>query len=231
MFFELWDRVAGRGKIGLAKSNDLCAWDYQGVVLTEHFHLSYPYVFLWQDSYFMIPESHQAGCVLLYRALNFPTEWRYECTLLKDGFFVDASIFRWQEFWWMFVETNPAFKNDTLRLFYAEKLKGPWREHAHSPLLIDAVRARPAGRVIEWRGSPIRFGQDCKGIYGKAVRAFRVTDLTLKNYVEELLEPAPILSKGSDCWNAGGMHHIDTHYCASAQKFIAAVDGWRWAAN
>jgi hypothetical protein len=226
VFFEVWDGHAARGKIGLAKSSDGRSWVYQGIVLDEPFHLSYPYVFFWEDSYFMIPESYQADCVRLYRASNFPTQWRYECALLKDGFFVDASPFWWQDLWWMFVETNAKRKSDTLRLFFAKQLHGPWREHRHSPVMKDAAGVRPAGRVTEWNGTPMRFGQDCQGSYGKAVRAFRINKLSPSDYAEQLLHPDPILAKGSEYWNSGGMHHIDIQFCSSAGTFVAMVDGW-----
>jgi hypothetical protein len=227
VFFEVWDGLAARGKIGLATSSDGHSWVYQGIVLNEPFHLSYPYVFFWEDSYFMIPETHQAGSVRLYRASGFPTQWRYECTLLKDGFFADASPFRWQDLWWMFVETNAKLASDTLRLFFAERLFGPWREHRRSPVVKDATRARPAGRIIEWNGALIRFGQDCQGSYGKAVRAFRINKLSPSDYAEQLLHPDPILAKGSEHWNSGGMHHIDIQFCSSTGTFIAVVDGWK----
>ena len=38
------------------------------IVLAEPFHLSYPYVFEWQGSHYMIPESGAAKSVRLYRA-------------------------------------------------------------------------------------------------------------------------------------------------------------------
>jgi hypothetical protein len=36
-------------------SRDAFSWTYQGVVLREQFHLSYPYVFRWNEEIFLIP--------------------------------------------------------------------------------------------------------------------------------------------------------------------------------
>ncbi len=47
MFFEVLNRDAARGQIGLAVSDDGLKWTYQQIVLTEPFHLSYPYLFEW----------------------------------------------------------------------------------------------------------------------------------------------------------------------------------------
>ncbi len=49
MFFEALNRGSQRGEIALATSSNGYQWKYQRVVLAEPFHLSYPYVFKWQD--------------------------------------------------------------------------------------------------------------------------------------------------------------------------------------
>jgi hypothetical protein len=78
MFFEVMNGLTGKGEIGLAVSADSRQWTYEGVVLTEAFHLSYPYVFQWNGAYFMIPETGEAKAVRLYQAQCFPREWRLE---------------------------------------------------------------------------------------------------------------------------------------------------------
>src|SRR5436190_23412276 len=45
MFFEVLNRETDKGEIGLATSRNGVEWSYQQIVLTEEFHLSYPYVF------------------------------------------------------------------------------------------------------------------------------------------------------------------------------------------
>jgi hypothetical protein len=61
MFFEVMNWLTRLGEIGHAVSDDGVTWAYQQIVLSEPFHLSYPYVFEWKGDYFMIPESYQAG--------------------------------------------------------------------------------------------------------------------------------------------------------------------------
>jgi len=116
MFFEVLNKDTRRGEIGLATSEDGTNWKYKQIVIAEPFHLSYPYVFEWNNEYYLIPESYQANSIRLYKASNFPTEWSFVGNLLNDGFFVDSSIFRYADKWWMFAETNPDHKHDTLRL-------------------------------------------------------------------------------------------------------------------
>ncbi len=75
MFFEVFNWKANKGEIGLATSCDGMNWAYQQIVIAERFHLSYPYVFEWMNEYYLIPESHQAGSVRLYKG-----PWRPHAT-------------------------------------------------------------------------------------------------------------------------------------------------------
>lgn len=226
MFFEVLNWQAEKGEIGLATSEDGWNWTYQRIVLSEPFHLSYPYVFEWADNFYMIPECHQTSSIRLYRALQFPTQWSLEATLLRGPCFADPSIFRLHNKWWLFVETNPDQKHDTLRLFYANDLRGPWFEHPKGPVIEANARvARPGGRVLALGDTVIRYAQDCYPRYGTRLRAFEITDLTTTRYHEREVEESPILSPSGAGWNACGMHHVDPHRIADG-KWIASVDGW-----
>jgi hypothetical protein len=227
MFFEVMNWRTGKGEIGLALSKDGLAWKYQEIVMTEPFHLSYPYVFSWRGEYYMIPESYQAGAIRLYKARNFPTQWSFVAPLLDGPYLVDASIFRYDDKWWLYAETNPEVKHDCLRLYFANELTGPWVEHPRSPIVShDAKVARPAGRVLVFGTEIFRFTQDCSLAYGSAVHAFKVSELDTRHYMEAQVGSAPILAASGSGWNADGMHHLDAHRMLDG-RWIACVDGWR----
>ena len=226
MFFEVYNWRANKGEIGLATSKDGLQWQYGEIVLAEEFHLSYPYVFEWAGERYLVPESHQAGEVRLYRADPFPTGWSLVGTLLEGSAFADPSVFSYQDRWWLLVEASPELAHDTLRLYLAADLEGPWTEHPRSPVIRrDPMRARPAGRVLVDAGRIVRFSQDCSQFYGAAVRAFEITELTTRTYVEHELAEQPLLAGSGAGWNAGGMHHIDARPHPEG-GWIAAVDGW-----
>ena len=72
MFFEVVDSAHPmEGDIALATSKDGLHWRYSQVVLREPFTMSFPYVFKWQNEYYMIPETHQANAIRLYKAYAF----------------------------------------------------------------------------------------------------------------------------------------------------------------
>ena len=228
MFFEVMNQQTGRGEIGLASSDDALRWTYQQIVLFEPFHLSYPYVFEWMGDYYMVPESFEASSIRLYKAERFPTRWSLLATLQSGGVFLDPSIFRFQGTWWMFAETNPDHKYDTLRLYYADDLSGPWHEHSQSPIIEGNPHiARPGGRVLVFDDRVIRFTQDCHPVYGTQVHAVEVTELTRHHYREERLHEQAIVGPSGVGWNAFGMHHIDPHPLKDG-RWLACVDGFRW---
>ena len=222
MFFEVMHTETKLGEIGLATSNDALNWTYDRIVLKEPFHLSYPYVFEWRNEYYMLPETLNAGAVCLYKALDFPYNWTVVARLI-DSQLADPSIVRFNDRWWLFACSTP-YQHDTLRLYFADELTGPWTEHPKSPLIQnDKRRARPAGRILKFGNRLFRFAQDCTPQYGSSVRAFEITSLTKDNYAEVELH-IPILKASGNGWNAKGMHHIDAHQQPDGY-WLACVDG------
>lgn len=225
MFFEVMPLHSDEGVIGVATSRNGFEWQYERVVLREPFHLSYPYVFEWQNTYYMIPETLGANAACLYRADEFPTRWSLAAKLLA-GPCADPSIVRCADLWWLFLCSTP-YQHDTLRLYFAEQLTGPWREHPRSPIIrADKCRARPAGRILTVNNRPVRFAQDCVPQYGTRVRAFDILELTTTNYAEVENPASPVLQPGNGDWNATGMHHLDAQQQPDG-RWLACVDGSR----
>jgi len=226
IFFEALDRRNGRGVIALATSGDLVRWTYRQVVLAEPFHLSYPHVFAWDGAWWMVPETHKTRTIRLYRATEFPLRWTLVHTLLSGERFADSTLFRHADRWWLFTETSPQMKHDTLRLYSADELMGRWTEHPASPIVAgDARSARPAGPVLATADGLVRVAQDCVPRYGVSVNAFEITELSETAYAERAVATNPVLRAGTAHWNSAGMHHLSAHE-VSPSRWIAAVDGW-----
>jgi len=228
MFFEVMNWRSNKGEIGWASSADGVNWTYGQIVLSEPFHLSYPYVFQWGGTYFMVPESYQANSIRLYEAVSFPTQWRFVKSLIEGPYLADTTLFCHRGKWWFFTDTSAEMKNDTLRLFFADALMGTWREHPQSPVLQGNSRdARPGGRVTLIDGRLFRFGQSSEPFYGTDVRAFEIVELSPTTYREIAWPANPVLRPGGKGWNACGMHHLDAHALENGQ-WLASVDGWCW---
>ena len=224
MFVEVLNEATDQGDLAVAASSDGRHWTYDGIVLDEPFHLSYPQVFSWEGAYYMIPESGEDHCVRLYRASRFPYAWERVNTLLEGAAFLDPTLFHLDGTWWLFasIETD-----DNLHLYIAEDLTGPWAEHPASPVVSgNADIARPAGRVLAVGGRIVRCTQDCDPTYGNAVRAFEITELTPTVYREQPLTNGTILAASGSSWNADGMHHLDA-VKTEGPGWLASVDGLR----
>lgn len=223
LYYEVLNAANNEGDIGLSVSTDGKHWTYQGVVLNEDFHLSYPQVFKHENDFYMIPESFEADSVRLYRATNFPTEWTFERTLL-DKPLVDPTIVRHGDYWWIFA--SPAGEWDDLRLYFSKDLHAAnWQEHPQSPIVEGSKRfARQGGRIIRENGRMFRIAQDHKLHYGHQVWAMEIDTLTPEAYSETLTSRTPILTADGKGWNEIGMHHLDMHVLPNGKR-IMCVDG------
>ena len=220
LFFELFNTKSGRGEIGVASSTDLSSWRFEKVILAEPFHLSYPFVFEHEGTYFMFPESRQAHGIRLYRATNFPLRWKFERELIA-GEYSDPSPVFFEGRWWIFACKSPY----SLAIFYANDLRGPWHEHEKSPFYVDDKGlARPGGRPVVVNDQLVRFVQDNREGYGKKVRAMVVDTLTPTEFAEHPADRDPFFAPHGDHWARNGMHHI-----APVQRedktWVAAIDG------
>lgn len=227
LFFEVLRADTGRGEIAVARSHDLKRWSYLGVALTDDVHLSYPHVFVHDGTPYLIPETHEAHEVRLYRASSFPLRWECVGTIIAGAPFVDATTVHHDGRWYLFVGTVPHgdFRQRDLRLFHADRLTGPWLEHPASPIVQgDGRVARPAGGVVSHPEGLLRFVQDCRVTYGHQVFAFVVEELGPSTYRERPYAAEPIVGPGSFNWNRGGMHHVDAHRVGD--EWVGAVDGW-----
>lgn len=221
LFFEVSSVSNHRGEIGLATSTDTTNWVYRQIVLKEPFHLSYPYVFKWNGTYYMVPESHQAKAIRLYRADPFPTHWT-QVTDLIPGDYQDPSLLRYKDRWWIFACRG---QNETMDIFYADELTGPWHAHAENPVIADdRTRARCGGRIREVNGRLIRFAQDGLERYGHRLLGFEITTLTPDDYAETPLAENPLLAPDGSGWNACRMHQLDL-YQTGTNSWIGFADG------
>jgi len=221
LFFEVFNRETKQGDIAYAESSDGRRWEYKKIVIDEKFHLSYPHIFEWDNNYYLIPESHEDFSVRLYKAVRFPDKWQYVGNLLSGYRYVDPSIFRYNDKWWMFVCTG---ESNVLNLYYSNDLLTGWKNHPMNPIVkLDKNFARPGGRVITYENKLYRLTQDDEPVYGTQVFAFEITDLSETTYTDKLASTNPIVSKTGTGWNGSGMHHVDLHKIGN--KWIASVDG------
>jgi hypothetical protein len=184
VFFEEYVYSEDKAHISVIELNKSGATD-PVPVLKRDYHLSYPFIFQWQDRHFMIPETAGNRTIEVYACESFPHEWKLEKVLFEGVAARDATLFEADGFWWMFVAMAATTYSDELHLYYSESPFGPWKPHKQNPVKSDVRNSRPAGRPFVWRGDLYRPAQDSSQRYGYGMRINRVVRLTPTEFVEE----------------------------------------------
>lgn len=187
--------------------------------LEEEFHLSFPFIFEYQNDLYMCPETSDAGQIRIYKASAFPREWKLETVLMDQVRAVDTMLFESAGKWWMLTNIDPSkigANGAELYLFFADSpLSTHWTAHPLNPVFVDSTKARNGG-LIFCDGEIYRVGQR-QGFdqYGADFSVYRITELSQTNYQEVLTErmrpdrlPAMM-----------GTHHLSTAGEFSAMDF------------
>ncbi len=195
IFVEDLDHRVGKGTISAIELVDGTPRS-PVAALEEPWHLSYPFLIEEAGQLYMLPEASLSGDVTLYRCVDFPSRWERCATLLSGIEAADATILRHGGRYWMFAVTREGRGgySDTLRIWHAPGLFGPWDEHGLRPVCIDAASARPAGGVVASRGALWRPFQDCANGYGTTLGLARIDQLDPDHFDETVvarLRPGP----------------------------------------
>ena len=182
IFCEVMQGEKGKGAIGvfaIDDENPCCK-----VVIEEPFHMSYPNVFEISGTVYMIPETHQAKQVRLYRAVAFPYEWKL-CKVLLDGVDVADSTFM------HFGESDYLLTYDVSN---AEgRLLCYWFDRNQvevGSLLFECDDAesqeRPGGNCIyDKDGTVVRVVQNCQDRYGAGLIYKKVVSVSVSGIEEK----------------------------------------------
>jgi hypothetical protein len=186
IFFEELEYGAGKADISVVEVDRAGRASRPRKVLQRDYHLSYPSLIEDGGELYMIPESAGNHTVEIYRCVEFPHRWRREKVLIDGLWCADATVWRAEDRWWMFVNTGNegAEIHDELHIFSAPRLLGPWSPHPRNPVKSDIRCARPAGSLFTEGGALYRPAQICAPIYGAGVSLQRVTKLTPHEYAE-----------------------------------------------
>jgi len=195
-YFEDLDHRVGKGTISAIEFGEDGPVGAAIPVLEEHWHLSYPFLIAQDDELWMIPESSLNSDVAIYKCVEFPHRWERHATLLSGLELADATIVRHNGLFYLFGATRDGAGgySDTLSIFFANQLLGPWQPHARNPVLLDRAAARPAGNFVCSNGGLWRPVQDCSNGYGAALGLAEITELSPTTYaqiVRHTIGPGP----------------------------------------
>ncbi|TFV97268.1 hypothetical protein E4S40_01015 [Algoriphagus kandeliae] len=194
VFYEEFEAKKNKGRIGVGKWDGKSLIDRR-VALEENWHLSYPFIWEENGSFYLIPESGEVENLFIYEAVGFPFTWK-KLGLFFQGEAYDPTIIKRDGGYWLFVNQKPhpgASPFVELNAYFSRSLLKPqWEAHEQNPIVSDVCSSRPAGRIFEWEGKLYRPAQDSGKRYGHRIKIQEIIELTLKLYLEKtvrILEP------------------------------------------
>lgn len=217
LFFE-HQKNRPNAEIGLMVSTDGLNYIYKGTVLREPFHLSYPQVFKHKDDYYMLPETQGANNVLLYKAENFPFNWKVCDTLLHNIKLKDPTIYVSDTLNVLFGSNSEM----TLFAFESNGLREKWRPHKQA-VVKRGTESRCGGRIIPQKDGFILPIQNTTKGYGYGVSLYKVR-FNKGNYIIEKLSHLHLKPQQFIPPFNGGMHHLDFQEIDD-DIFYAVYDG------
>jgi hypothetical protein len=207
LFVEEYPYASAKGIISVAKLGPDGRFGVPRKVLEEPYHLSYPQVLSHDGAMFMLPESGGARRLVLYRAASFPERWEVDTVLMDDTDINDATLLQRDGRFWLFgtERRGSGSASDTLVVFSAPDLRGPWSPHRLNPIAIDRSGARPGGAFIERDGRTFLPVQDGQHSYGGGLGLAEL--LRLDDDAVVLGAPVPV--RTGKAWQRKGIHTLN----------------------
>jgi hypothetical protein len=193
IFYEKYNYVNAIGTISVAqidqRGNILKIYDN---VIESTSHLSYPFIFIENDEYYMIPETSEKAEIALYKCIEFPQKWVKEKIILSGYKGIDSTVVKISNTWWLFTSNHEWGHDTMLNIFYADSIYGEWFPHKNNPVKYDISSTRSAGNILSIDGHNIRPAQDYSINKENRIIIKKITKLNEYDYQEEdycLIDP------------------------------------------
>ena len=190
IFIEEYIYRKGKAHIALIEMDKQGNYQYKGKILEKPYHLSYPFVFEFNNNFYMIPESVSNKKIEIFKCIEFPNKWESHGILMNDIDAVDSTILFHNNKWWLFTgikENDGASNSDELFLFYSQDpTSDKWIPHPQNPIISDVRRARPAGKIFSYNDKLYRPSQDGSYYYGYGININQIKKINETEYEEEM---------------------------------------------
>jgi hypothetical protein len=182
-------------------------------IIERTYHMSYPFIFKADSTYYMIPETCKNKSIELYKCETFPNKWIFAGNIMENLLAVDTTLLHYNNKWWLFTSIdqtdNISGTSTELFLFFSDDfLSGDWKSHPQNPVVSDIRKARSAGKIFSRGGKLYRPSQDCSARYGRGFKLNEIMKLTENEYSEKTInEIEPVWDdqlKGIHTFNSDG---------------------------
>lgn len=208
VFVEDYHYSTKQGTISAIKIQNDGTYEIVPDIIKEQFHLSFPYIFEYQNQLYMVPESSLSNSIRLYKCTQFPDKWEYQHDIMQNVNAVDSMIFKHNDQWWLMSNINLSNKSNNLELFAFmsdSPLSRQWQPHRRNPICFSNEFGRNGGLLRDNKNNNFRVRQKNGFIhYGMAFTIAKINILDLENYYEDFhCEIQPNFFP-----NLSGTHHM-----------------------
>jgi hypothetical protein len=200
VLFEYFSYKENIGKIAMSDGNNN---EFKFLDFAQKVHMSYPFLFEYNDQVFCLPEQADAGKVTLYKMDENGIVTKYNDLILNFSA-RDASLVFYNQKWWLFCTKANYFENAALFIFYANSLHETFLPHHNNPVKVDVQNARPAGHFFVENDLLYRPAQNSAKHYGHKVNINKILKLNEFVFEEEIIETIDPKVFG----NFIGIHHV-----------------------
>ncbi|HEY8578061.1 MAG TPA: hypothetical protein VIL88_17175 [Devosia sp.] len=221
MFVEDYVHALGKAVISVSHIDARGEPSVPVPIVEEPHHLSYPQVFSRDGQIWMLPEASAGRELVLYRCTEFPWRWERYAVLAQGPSLSDATLLDHDGCLWLFATDNSlgGSSSDTMVVFRADALTGPWRPHPQNPITIDRAAARPGGAIVRSGSKLILPLQNGTLGYGGGLGMAEIMRLTPEEVVVGV--PRPVETKGY--WPYPQIHTLNRFGSLEVIDGIAAV--------
>jgi len=205
-YVEDYSYKKGIGCISAIELLDGKNYKLLGPIIEEEFHMSFPYIFEYDDELYMVPETSSVNSIRLYKCIEFPLKWEYQKDIMTNIKAVDSIVFEHNKKWWLLNNTSGSLE---LMAYYSESpISENWTAHTQNPLSFDSLSSRNGGILDIGNSLPIRCRQK-QGFnaYGTGLSLAKITELSPRTYNEEKISDI-----SADFFpNIKGFHHMHSN--------------------
>ena len=169
----------------------------------------------------MMPESHEAGSIRLYRCVRFPDRWEYRHELMGNVRAADSMMLQQAECWWLLTNIAPpgsdAFDAQLCAFSAGSPLSREWTPHPNNPVVLSSANSRNGGFVRDHDGTILR-GCQKQGFaqYGESLSLAAIVRLDDRGYQETFRRAfVPDVLAG-----ACGIHHMHSDGAVTVFDFV-----------
>jgi hypothetical protein len=195
LFAEAYGYRENRGRLCAMPLDDALRCGAPQPVLALDHHASFPFLFEHGGETYLLPETHEAGTVDLYRCEEFPQRWRLARRILHGIDAADSIVIRHHDIWFLLTSVRqPNQSGRHLAIYYSRDLLAErWQAHpvnderryADEPF----SGMRNAGPPLRADGMWLRPVQRNPHYYGEALGLMRIETLTPAEFRESPAAP------------------------------------------